>query len=193
MGFVRVIVQPKLPPWQTFGHQRNGRMSPCVMSAWKWERHNTQLNEKRNNINISSHNKLPKEPLFNTKHFYDQPYIFLLHRISAVVFNLMYAHVALYNLTLNLLTTTIVAPPSNASKWQMGFNSAFKGLILWYLSIFQKVLCNQCFKWYVQMFYQTSRSLWPVLQNLHQGLRSKCKYVICVPNIMSCSILHVTL
>jgi hypothetical protein len=34
-----------------------------------------------------------------------------------------------YPLTLNLLTTTIVAPPSNASKWQMGFNSAFKGLI----------------------------------------------------------------
>jgi hypothetical protein len=31
-------------------------------------------------------------------------------------------------LTLNLLTTTIVAPPSNASKWQMGFNLAFKGL-----------------------------------------------------------------
>jgi predicted amidophosphoribosyltransferase len=31
-------------------------------------------------------------------------------------------------LTLNLLTTTIVAPPSNASKWQMGFNSAFKVL-----------------------------------------------------------------
>jgi hypothetical protein len=32
------------------------------------------------------------------------------------------------DLTLNLLTTTIVVPPSNASKWQMGFNSAFKGL-----------------------------------------------------------------
>jgi hypothetical protein len=32
------------------------------------------------------------------------------------------------NLTLNLLTTTIVAPPSNATKWQMGFNSVFKGL-----------------------------------------------------------------
>jgi hypothetical protein len=31
-------------------------------------------------------------------------------------------------LTLNLLTTTIVAPNSNASKWQMGFNSPFKGL-----------------------------------------------------------------
>ena len=33
-----------------------------------------------------------------------------------------------FGLTLNLLTTTIVAPPSNASKLQMGFNSAFKGL-----------------------------------------------------------------
>jgi len=32
-------------------------------------------------------------------------------------------------LTLNLLTTTIVAPPSNASKWQMGFNSTFKRLM----------------------------------------------------------------
>jgi len=32
-------------------------------------------------------------------------------------------------LTLNLLTTIIVAHPSNASKWQMGFNSAFKELI----------------------------------------------------------------
>jgi hypothetical protein len=31
-------------------------------------------------------------------------------------------------LTLILLTTTIVAPLINASKWQMGFNSAFKGL-----------------------------------------------------------------
>jgi hypothetical protein len=31
-------------------------------------------------------------------------------------------------LTLILLTTAIVAPPSNASKWKIGFNSAFKGL-----------------------------------------------------------------
>src|SRR5215510_14472195 len=31
-------------------------------------------------------------------------------------------------LTLNLLTTTIVATPSNAIKWQVGFNSAFKGM-----------------------------------------------------------------
>ena len=41
------------------------------------------------------------------------------------VFGILYIYVLL---TLNLLTTTIVAPPSNVSKWQMGFNSAFKGL-----------------------------------------------------------------
>ena len=35
----------------------------------------------------------------------------------------------------NLLTTTIVAPPSNASNWQMGFNSAFKGLKEWCLRV----------------------------------------------------------
>ena len=39
------------------------------------------------------------------------------------------------SLTLNLLTSTIVAPPSNASKWQMGFNSAFKGLKEWCLRV----------------------------------------------------------
>jgi hypothetical protein len=39
---------------------------------------------------------------------------------------------ATLDLTLNLLTTTIVAPPSNASNWQLGFNSAFKGLIVIY-------------------------------------------------------------
>ena len=38
------------------------------------------------------------------------------------------ASVVISTLTLNLLMTTIVAPPSNASKWQMGFNLAFKGL-----------------------------------------------------------------
>ena len=46
-------------------------------------------------------------------------------RVSSIV-----ALTLCFKLTLNLLMTTIVAPPSNASKWQMGFNSAFKGLIL---------------------------------------------------------------
>ena len=32
-------------------------------------------------------------------------------------------------LTLTLLTWTIWRAPTNASKWRMGFNSAFKGLI----------------------------------------------------------------
>jgi len=47
-------------------------------------------------------------------------------------------------LTLNLLTTTIVALPSNSRKWQMGFNPAFKGLNF---SIdFRKILKYQ-FSW----------------------------------------------
>jgi len=33
------------------------------------------------------------------------------------------------NLTLTLLTWRIWWAPNNASRWQMGFNSAFKGLI----------------------------------------------------------------
>ena len=46
--------------------------------------------------------------------------------------DIIYQHVREQNcpntLTLNLLTTTMVAPSSNANKWHMGFNSAFKGL-----------------------------------------------------------------
>jgi hypothetical protein len=36
----------------------------------------------------------------------------------------------LVDLTLILLTWTIWRGPTNASKWRMGFNSAFKGLIV---------------------------------------------------------------
>ena len=46
-------------------------------------------------------------------------------------------------LTLNLLTTTIVTPPSNASKWQMGFNSTFKGLMQGELLRNGLVLCKR--------------------------------------------------
>jgi hypothetical protein len=47
-------------------------------------------------------------------------------------------------LTLNLLTSTIVAPPRNASKWQTGFNSAYpgehrKGSVNW---VYADKLCN---------------------------------------------------
>jgi hypothetical protein len=43
-----------------------------------------------------------------------------------------------FPLTLYPLTTTIVAPPCNAIKWQMGFNLSFKGLI--FLNLLQSVL-----------------------------------------------------
>jgi len=44
-------------------------------------------------------------------------------------------------LTLNLLTTTIIALPSNASKWQMGFNLAFKGLNHFFKTLFPAPTC----------------------------------------------------
>ena len=53
----------------------------------------------------------------------NKPALWLVSLYTAQPFSVRY-------LTLNLLTTTIVAPPCNASKWQMGFNSAFKGLKL---------------------------------------------------------------
>ena len=43
-------------------------------------------------------------------------------------------------LTLNLLTSTVVVPSSNASKWRMGFNSAFKGLNRASVTIFGVVI-----------------------------------------------------
>ena len=57
------------------------------------------------------------------------PYLF--SPFNSCKFSILYYPAPLFiYLTLNLLTTTIVSPPSNASKWQMGFNSAFKGLII---------------------------------------------------------------
>jgi hypothetical protein len=52
-------------------------------------------------------------------------------------------------LTLDLLTTTIVAPTSNASKWQMGFNSVFKGLSHLNMSLFLDTLPTESTKKYV--------------------------------------------
>ena len=54
--------------------------------------------------------------------FFLQSEVFRTEFVEKVKTHILY-------LNLNLLTTTILAPPSNASKWQMGFNSAFKGLI----------------------------------------------------------------
>jgi hypothetical protein len=69
--------------------------------------------------------------------------IYMFRLIYRAIFRLVFRVVCMYSfwcfgsydisyykwhLTLNLLKTTIVAPPCNAIKWQMGFNSAFKGL-----------------------------------------------------------------
>jgi len=46
------------------------------------------------------------------------------------------------NLTLNSLTWKIWWAPNNASRWQMGFNSAFKGLEVITLHTDIKTTCN---------------------------------------------------
>jgi len=50
-------------------------------------------------------------------------------------------YITFHEINLNLLTTTIVAPPSNASKWQMGFDSAFKGLMR-YRATLKNICCG---------------------------------------------------
>jgi hypothetical protein len=51
-------------------------------------------------------------------------------------------HIHKYDiLTLNLLTTTIVAPPSNASKCQVGFKLAFKGLKVFAMCDLLSLIC----------------------------------------------------
>ena len=50
-------------------------------------------------------------------------------------------------LTLNLLTWTIWRAPTNASKWRMGFNSAFKGLMYeWFKSLEPRISCRMLSK-----------------------------------------------
>ena len=51
--------------------------------------------------------------------------------VSALVIREFTKYIKTDYLTLILLTWTIWRAPTNASKWRMGFNSAFKGLSCW--------------------------------------------------------------
>src|SRR5215469_182774 len=79
------------------------------------------------------------------------------------------------NLTLNVLTTTIVAPPSNASKLEMGFNSVFKGCMK-----------NQQIH---QLFIQFGNYVWQLLHVL--ALHCHLQGAFVVPS-ERCSAHHVT-
>jgi len=49
--------------------------------------------------------------------------------------------------------TIIVAPPSNASKWQMGFNSAFKGLNSNLILYSKSLWCSKTVTLYCVFFF----------------------------------------
>ena len=87
-------------------------------------------------------------------------------------------------LTLNLLTTSIVAPSSNASKWQMGFNSAFKGLKavqLWNTSLTLNLLTTTI------VAPSSNASKWQIgFHSAFKGLKDwlcQCTYRVCSPNL----------
>ena len=63
--------------------------------------------------------------------------LFQQHNWSNFIVN----YYAFLDLTLILLTWTIWRAPTNASKWRMGFNSAFKGLIAFYYMLHAKSVC----------------------------------------------------
>ena len=68
-------------------------------------------------------------------------FFFLIRRIKASL-NLLHV------LTLTLLTWTIWRAPTNATKWRIGFNSAFKGLILKIMSFeFLLFITGQFRRW----------------------------------------------
>jgi len=90
----------------------------------------------------------------------------ILHQIS------LYVTVTKPILTLILLTWRIWWAPNNASRWQMGFNSAFKGLMA-FTVISEDILFVSCIHW------QTFLSLWPQKtwqEYTRSCLKWKCLY-----------------
>jgi hypothetical protein len=87
------------------------------------------------------------------KYFIKFPLLWAGYFITPVT-EVLLCHETLLTLTLNLPATTIVAPPSNANKWQMGFNSAFKGLNrLILLKLFYNVPARSLLRNFLCSFY----------------------------------------
>ena len=98
-------------------------LSAIFSKRYKWEQYSAVFNGK----SVYGWVDTAVPNFENSYHTHTQTKQYhLWHAVYCVKFHILFD--LSMNLTLNLLTTTIVAPPSNASKWQMGFNSAFKGL-----------------------------------------------------------------
>jgi len=90
--------------------------------------------------------------------------------IIAALYRVLQQHFSL--LTLTLLTWRIGWAPNNASRWQMGFNSAFKGLIkemkllylqklkIWLRIEYQLLFCILCF---VSVFWIAKKRVYGVM------------------------------
>ena len=106
--------------WErTYSHRQEIRQSINRSRLNKWKASATIY--KRRKLSIDLHPPMEKINL----HYEEQK------KLVKVVFMKTHSLVREYkamNLTLILLTWTIWRAPTNASKWRMGFNSAFKGL-----------------------------------------------------------------
>jgi hypothetical protein len=92
--------------------------------------------------------------------------------LSRPVTGLLYLYFTFY-LTLNPLTWKIWWAPNNASRWKMGFNSAFKGLIAYCaISCYSNMNTLLLFVWIhfcTEAFFQRDFTQW-LLQNI-QGVQ----------------------
>jgi len=87
--------------------------------------------------------------------------VFLLQWITCVTETLMFICTIHYNvlLTLILLTWNIGWATNNARKWQMGFNSAFKGLNMWWIFIkFRSVALYVCWIYAAPSYTQSNKN-----------------------------------
>jgi hypothetical protein len=89
--------------------------------------HNRQTSMPRRNSNPQSHHSSSLRPTpFRRRGYWDrqtQLWMQILNHNSPITINTLNAE-----LTLTPLTWRIWWAPNNASRWEMGFNSAFKGL-----------------------------------------------------------------
>ena len=94
---------------------------------------------------------------------------------------------AFKGLTLNLLTTTLVAPPSNASKWQTGFNSAFKGLTLNLLTTTIVAPPSNASKWQTG-FNSAFKGLKAPCLRQYYGQERQCSYNVALRHVRATTV-----
>ena len=151
-----------------------GQCCPVKCTAFPSESHNSTLWWALNSTPATAENWLLKEGMLKVKHYTCTmlfKHIFqhlltagvrILEKIVSIVFD---RNKSCMFLTLILLTWRMWWAPNNASKWQMGFNSVFKGL---------KTVLNTT---YVQAFMWEKKVIDLVSQTFEIYCTTVCTYL----------------